>query len=336
MHRAAIRPETEQRKFLRRAEPRRASRQPSARRDTARPAPVGMPRSAVRRNNELRHQRSASRVSRDVAEPDDDRLRDDRCRRSSPGRGAIAIGASRQAGSACASRRLAKGHAVQAGASRRRTRWRGRATSRTASQGERAMVEVTTRNSLVKIPKGGSPADGGDRRDQHPAERGMRCGSRPRIVDLSACPRAATRSPTPKKIAGLRQAVHRHVQQAREIRERPAEAERKRDDAHVLDGRIREHPLDVAAPVDHEGRRRSPTRSPMVIISGARRHHRRIAGHDQLEPEQCEHRDVEQQAREHRGDRESGPRRGHRAARHASAPGRPWCRSRAAGTRTPG
>src|SRR5256885_2603032 len=56
---------------------------------------------------------------------------------------------------------------------------------------------------------------------------------------------------------GLRQAVHGHVQQSREAGERPAQAEGERDDAHVLDRGIGKHALDVAAPVEHETRKRS-------------------------------------------------------------------------------
>ena len=39
----------------------------------------------------------------------------------------------------------------------------------------------------------------------------------------------------------LGQAVHRHVQQAGEIGERPAHAEGEHDDAHVLDRGVGEH-----------------------------------------------------------------------------------------------
>ena len=52
----------------------------------------------------------------------------------------------------------------------------------------------------------------------------------------------------------LGQRMHGHVQEAGEVRERPAHAEGEGDDAHVLDRRIGEQPFDVAAAVQHEGR----------------------------------------------------------------------------------
>ena len=65
----------------------------------------------------------------------------------------------------------------------------------------------------------------------------------------------------------LRERVHRHLQEAGEIRERPAEAEREGNDAHVLDRGIGEKAFDVAAAVQHEAAKTSETR-PMSIISG--------------------------------------------------------------------
>ncbi len=52
--------------------------------------------------------------------------------------------------------------------------------------------------------------------------------------------------------AGFGQRVHHHVEEAGEIGERAAHAEGERDDAHVLDRRVGEHPFDVAPPVEHE------------------------------------------------------------------------------------
>ena len=52
----------------------------------------------------------------------------------------------------------------------------------------------------------------------------------------------------------LGQAVIGHVQQPGEVRERPTHPEREGDDAHVLDRRVGEHPLDVVPPVQHERR----------------------------------------------------------------------------------
>ena len=43
----------------------------------------------------------------------------------------------------------------------------------------------------------------------------------------------------------LGQRMHRHMQEAREVGDRAAHAEGEGDDAHVLDRRISEQPLDV-------------------------------------------------------------------------------------------
>ena len=60
----------------------------------------------------------------------------------------------------------------------------------------------------------------------------------------------------------LGQRMHGHVQQPGEIGERPAHAEGKGDDAHVLDRGIGEHALDVAPAVQHERSRRSARSAP--------------------------------------------------------------------------
>ena len=54
--------------------------------------------------------------------------------------------------------RRAEGEASPDAAAARRRRPAGRARARAASDGARAKVEVTTRNSLMKMPKGGRPA----------------------------------------------------------------------------------------------------------------------------------------------------------------------------------
>ena len=51
----------------------------------------------------------------------------------------------------------------------------------------------------------------------------------------------------------LRQRVDGHVQQGREIGDRSAEAERERDDAHVLNRGVAEEPLDISLSPDEEG-----------------------------------------------------------------------------------
>ncbi len=53
----------------------------------------------------------------------------------------------------------------------------------------------------------------------------------------------------------LDQRMHAHVQQTGEIGDRPAQPEGKGHQAHVLDRRVREHPLDVALADQQEGRR---------------------------------------------------------------------------------
>ena len=102
--------------------------------------------------------------------------------------------------------------------------------------------------------------------------------------------------------AGLGQAVHRHVQQAGEIGERPAHAEGEHDQAHVLDRRVGEQPLDVAALVQHEGGE-DQRHQPHHDHDRAGIERRRLAGHDHLEAQQRIERDVQQQARENRRDR---------------------------------
>ena len=65
----------------------------------------------------------------------------------------------------------------------------------------------------------------------------------------------------------LGQAVHRHVQQPGEVRQRSTDAERERDDAHVFDRRVREQAFDVAASYSMNAPNVSDAR-PMPIISG--------------------------------------------------------------------
>ena len=86
------------------------------------------------------------------------------------------------------------------------------------------------------------------------------------------------------------------------IGERAAHAKGKGDDAHMLDRRIGEHALDVAAAVQHEGGEHERQQ--------AERHHQRagrqragIGRQQHLETQQRVERDVEQQSRQHRRDR---------------------------------
>jgi len=61
--------------------------------------------------------------------------------------------------------------------------------------------------------------------------------------------------------------MHRHVQQAREIGERPAHAEGEHNDAHVLNRRVAEHPLDIMAAVEHEASE-DERGKPIAAING--------------------------------------------------------------------
>jgi hypothetical protein len=98
---------------------------------------------------------------------------------------------------------------------------------------------------------------------------------------------------------GLGERMHGHVQEAGEIGEGAAHAEGEDDDAHVLDRGIGEHALDVAPPVQHEGREQAGDQ--------AHGHHERpgrdragVEREQHLEAQQRVERDVEQQARQHR------------------------------------
>ena len=124
-------------------------------------------------------------------------------------------------------------------------------TSRIASSGSRAKVELTIRNSLMKMPSGGRPAMA-----TTPSTR-----PQPSTGWLSVSPRISAmllRALDLRDMADgeedrrLGEAVHGHVQQAGEVGERPAHAEGEGDDAHVLDRGVGEHALDVAPPVQHE------------------------------------------------------------------------------------
>ena len=100
----------------------------------------------------------------------------------------------------------------------------------------------------------------------------------------------------------LGQAVKGHVQQPGEVRERPAHPERERDDPHVLDGRVGEHALDVVAPVQHERREQDGDQSERDH-QRAGRQRSGVGRHHHLEAQHREQRDVQQQPRQHRGNR---------------------------------
>ena len=96
----------------------------------------------------------------------------------------------------------------------------------------------------------------------------------------------------------LGQTVHHHVQQACEIRQRAAHAERKHDDAHVLDRGVGEQPFDVAPPVEHEGCEDQRDQAHRHH-QRARRDRERIGREQDLEAQQRIERDVQEQARQH-------------------------------------
>src|SRR5262249_9389887 len=118
-------------------------------------------------------------------------------------------------------------------------------TTRTiASQGTRAKVDVTTRNSLMKMPSGGSPAMATTPSTKPQPSTGLISVRPPNLGNMT----------DREEDCRFRQRMHGHVQEAGEVRKRATHAEGKGDDAHMLDRRIGEHALDVAAAVQHERR----------------------------------------------------------------------------------
>ena len=97
------------------------------------------------------------------------------------------------------------------------------------------------------------PGDGDDAEDQAPAQHRMGLGETTHIGDaLRALDLGDMADGKEDRRFGQR--MHGHVQQPGEIGERAAHAESECDDAHMLDRRIGEHALDVAAAVQHECR----------------------------------------------------------------------------------
>ena len=143
-------------------------------------------------------------------------------------------------------------------------------------------------------PKGRQTCAGDDAQHQQPPEQRLTVRE-PADVGGALRPLELRDVADAEEDGGLGQAVHGHVQQSREARQRPAQAERERDDAHVLDRGIREQALDVAAPVEHEtGEQERGEAHGHHHRAG--REHVRIAGDDQLESQQREQRHVEQEA----------------------------------------
>ena len=100
----------------------------------------------------------------------------------------------------------------------------------------------------------------------------------------------------------LGERMHGHVQQPGESRDRPAHAEGERDDAHVLDRRVGEQPLDVLLARQeergHHHRQQAEAHHQVAgEVRAERAVHQHLVAHDRVQ------RDVEQQPGEHRRDR---------------------------------
>ena len=196
---------------------------------------------------------------------------------------------------------LAESHALEPQQQARRRRRADRATRGMASNGARAKVELTTRNSLMNIPSGGNPAIAKTPTTRPQPSSGWRhrqaadIGDRLGALDLRDMADG-------EEDRRLGEAVHDHVQKAGEIGERTADAEGEGDDPHVLDRRISEHPFDVAAPIQHEGGEDERDETE-------HRHQRTgrdrpgIGVEQQLEPQHRVERHVEQQTRQNRRNR---------------------------------
>ena len=101
---------------------------------------------------------------------------------------------------------------------------------------------------------------------------------------------------------GLGQRMDGHVQECREVGDRAAHAERERDDAHVLDRRIREQSLDVLLPRQQQrGDDDGEQAEAHHQLAGERRLQRALDQH--LAADDGVERDVEQQPGQHRGHR---------------------------------
>ena len=106
----------------------------------------------------------------------------------------------------------------------------------------------------MKMPNGGMPAIA--RHARAPGDQPSMgwIAVKPRISAIFWVPLTWATWPTVKKIADFVRLCMVICRQARKIRERPAHAEGKDDDAHMLDRGIGEQPFDVPPAVEHEGR----------------------------------------------------------------------------------
>ena len=94
--------------------------------------------------------------------------------------------------------------------------------------------------------------DGNDAEDESPAEQGV-AFCEPADVGEPLRALHLRDMPDREEDRRLGQAVHGHVQEAGEVGEWAAHAERERHDAHVLDRGVGEEAFDVAPAVEHEG-----------------------------------------------------------------------------------
>src|SRR5215472_5787255 len=89
-------------------------------------------------------------------------------------------------------------------------------TSTSASPGARAKVELTTRNSLVKIPSGGSPAIATTPRIKSPAKDRMTLGETAHVGDALGALDLGDMTDC-KKDCRFGERMHGHVKKTREI-----------------------------------------------------------------------------------------------------------------------
>ena len=100
----------------------------------------------------------------------------------------------------------------------------------------------------------------------------------------------------------LHERMHRHVQEPREVGDRPAHAEGEGDEPHVLDRGVGEHALHVALPRQEERRHHHGQEAEAHHhVAREARVERAVGEH--LAADDAVERHVEEQPREHRGDR---------------------------------
>ena len=150
--------------------------------------------------------------------------------------------------------------------------------------------------------KGGMPAIASDGDGQPPAQRRMRGHQPADIGDLLAA-LELRRAADAEEDRALDQRMPDQVQQPGEVRRRAAQAEGEGGDAHVLDASSRRrsaaHRAAATAPAPPAARRRG--RAPSGTAPGATASG--IGADDRLGAQHRHHRRVQQQARQHGGDR---------------------------------